>query len=185
MERRSELVPGGSQRDTSEQMWRRQRRCLQLRESHQQNLARISFYCYYYFPATQSHMEVWHLGKVLDWPAACWDWCVTESKALRGRSAGGCRCAFWSWGRWCIGCRNLYRAHWPSPIPIGGSGAPEWLWPSWKKGRGNRNRRPQVTVHLLSPVCWLLPSAHWTCRSSPPPSENYYNIFLEMFSGLK
>lgn len=128
MERRSELVPGGSQRDTSEQMLSQWWRCLWLRDSHQQNMVRISIFVH--FPATQ---EPLHPASY--WPAACWDWCVTESKALQGRSAGGCRCAFWSWGRWCIGCRNLYRAHWLSPVPIGGSAAPEWLWPSETKGQ--------------------------------------------------
>ena len=106
------------------------------------------------------------IHRVRDWPAACWDWCVTESRVLRGRYAGGCRCASWSWGRWCNGCRNLYRAHWPSLTLIGGFATPEW--PSPSEGRRDRtwtdrlHNKEQTWItslfveKLLAPFSWTV-----------------------------
>lgn len=63
-------------------------------------------------------------------PAAVRGWSVMANTGRPGRSVADCRCASWSWGRWCNGCRSLYTARSPSPARAGGSATPGSPLPS-------------------------------------------------------
>lgn len=137
MERRSELVPVGSQRDTSEP------KIALLKNVQKLNLPGDKGQAISLWVFLRDRCPEGSVSRVCDLPAACWGWCVTESRGLPGRCAGGCRCASWSWGRWCNGCRNLYRVHWPSLTLIGGFATPGWPSPS----EGNTGKEETPSQH--------------------------------------